>query len=67
MTEKMDPCPCAACVDWREDESLSMRQTICFEKLGPGHGPCLDGWDTGCVCVGTAADGECEACWLWMK
>lgn len=60
-------CPCIACRDWRADRSLSMGRTICFEELGSGHGICVDPWGIGCSCRGSSIDGDCEACWLWLK
>ena len=65
-------CLCAACKDWREHEDLSQGRTVCFSDImgetgTGGHGQCIDPWNTGCVCTGTGADGECEGCWLWMK
>ena len=67
MVAQAQACPCEPCGDWRLEPGLSGGQTICFEDAGPGHGPCIDPWGEDCVCVGTAIDGECEGCWLWLK
>lgn len=58
-------CPCPACSDLRGDLSLP-DDHVCFPTL-PGHGQCVDPHQVGCTCAGTAADGECEGCWLWLK
>ena len=62
----MPRCSCAPCTDWREDV-YGEGDHVCFYTMGVGHGPCVDPWGQGCTCTGTAADGECEACWLWLK
>lgn len=59
-------CDCAACRDWRQD-IYGAGERNCFSDMGDGHGPCVDPWNTGCTCTGTATDGECEGCWLWLK
>lgn len=65
-------CPCAPCQQWRASPDLSWGRVICFGEMMDssntgGHGLCVDPWGQGCVCTGTAADGECEGCWLWLK
>lgn len=71
VAETVVLCPCAACSDLRGD-LYHAGERMCFAdqmaELGDnGHGPCVDPWGQGCTCTGTAADGECEGCWLWLK
>jgi hypothetical protein len=64
-------CPCRPCQDlraWTYGDDV-----ICFfseaeEDPAFGYkGTCIDPWRQGCVCLGVAADGECEGCWMWLK